>query len=63
MHMLSTLASCGHSMKELNALIVQPQCTRQLAAELGRLVRESARVTQDDLKFAEPKATIEEWLG
>jgi hypothetical protein len=50
-------------MKELNALIVQPQCTRQLAAELGRLVRESARVTQNDLKFAEPKATIEEWLG
>ena len=48
---------------ELNALIVQSQCTRKLAGEFNRLVGESARVTADDLRFAEPKATIEEWLG
>ena len=48
---------------ELNALVVQPQCTSQLAAELDILTQESKPVTREDLKFAEPKATIEEWLG
>lgn len=48
---------------ELNALIVQPQCTSQLATALDALTRGSAKVTGEDLRFSEPKATIEEWLG
>ena len=48
---------------ELNALVVQPQCTRDLAAELDALTRESRPVTREDLRYAEPKATIEEYCG
>ena len=48
---------------ELNALIVQPSCTRQLERELAKLVSDSKAVVESDLRFSEPKATIEEWLG
>jgi hypothetical protein len=48
---------------ELNALIVQPSCTRQLEKELAKLVSESELVVESDMRFSEPKATIEEWLG
>jgi hypothetical protein len=48
---------------ELNALVSQPTLCAQLEAALETLVRDSAPVTDADLAFAEPKATIEEWLG
>jgi phosphatidylserine/phosphatidylglycerophosphate/cardiolipin synthase-like enzyme len=50
---------------ELNALIAQPSCTRQLRRELEKLVGMSEEIFRGDpfLDFAEPKATVEEWLG
>ena len=50
---------------ELNALIAQPSCTRQLRRELKTLVGMSEEIFRGDpfLDFAEPKASVEEWLG
>ena len=50
---------------ELNALIAQPSCTRQLRRELETLVGMSEEIFRGDpfLDFAEPKASVEEWLG
>ena len=50
---------------ELNALIAQPSCTRQLRRELEKLVGMSEEIFRGDpfLDFAEPKASVEEWLG
>jgi hypothetical protein len=48
---------------ELNASIQQPALTMALRRQLVQLVEESLPLTEDDLVFSEPKATIEEWLG
>jgi phosphatidylserine/phosphatidylglycerophosphate/cardiolipin synthase-like enzyme len=51
---------------ELNALIVQPLLARELESELEAIVAQSERVASEDaeaLRYAEPRATIEEWLG
>jgi phosphatidylserine/phosphatidylglycerophosphate/cardiolipin synthase-like enzyme len=50
---------------ELNALITQARCTKQLGEEMEKLVRDSEEVTSgsEALVFEEPRATVEEWLG
>ena len=48
---------------ELNASIRQPALTMALRRQLVQLVEESLPLTEEDLVFSEPKATIEEWLG
>jgi hypothetical protein len=48
---------------ELYASIRQPALTMALRRQLVQLVEESLPLTEDDLVFSEPKATIEEWLG
>ena len=51
---------------ELNALITQPSLAKQLERELTLVASQSERVCSRDadaLRYAEPRATIEEWLG
>jgi hypothetical protein len=48
---------------ELNAEIQQPILTRALRAKLDDIINESLPICDDDLLYAEPKATVEEWLG
>ena len=50
---------------ELNALIVQPGVARQLGDELVAIITASEKVEigSEALRYAEPKATIEEWCG
>ena len=51
---------------ELNALITQPSLAKQLERELTFVASQSERVCSRDadaLRYAEPRATIEEWLG
>ena len=51
---------------ELNALITQPSLAKQLERELTLVASQSERVCARDadaLRYAEPRATIEEWLG
>ena len=48
---------------ELNALIRQPALTVALRRQLEFIMKDSQTANMDDLRFSEPKATIEEWLG
>ena len=48
---------------ELNASIRQPALTMALRRHLRGLVNESLALTERDMRYMEPKATIEEWLG
>ena len=68
----SMIGSCNLKQRsfgqfaELNALIVQPLLARELESELEAIVAQSERVASEDaeaLRYAEPRATIEEWLG
>ena len=68
----SMIGSCNLKQRsfgqfaELNALIVQPLLARELECELEAIVAQSERVASEDaeaLRYAEPRATIEEWLG
>ena len=67
----SMIGSCNLKQRsfgqfaELNALITQPLLARQLERELEAIVAQSERVGvgAEALRYAEPRATIEEWLG
>ena len=67
----SMIGSCNLKQRsfgqfaELNALITQPPVARQLERELEAIVAQSERVgpDADATRYAEPRATIEEWLG
>ena len=67
----SMIGSCNLKQRsfgqfaELNALITQPPVARQLERELEAIVAQSERVDPDAdaTRYAEPRATIEEWLG
>ena len=68
----SMIGSCNLKQRsfgqfaELNALIVQPLLARELECELEAIVAQSERVASEDaeaLRYNEPRATIEEWLG
>ena len=67
----SRIGSCNLKQRsfgqfaELNALITQPPVARQLERELEAIVAQSERVgpDADATRYAEPRATIEEWLG
>ena len=67
----SMIGSCNLKQRsfgqfaELNALVVQPLLARELERELEAIVAQSERVARDAeaLRYAEPRATIEEWLG
>ena len=48
---------------ELNATIRQPALTMALRRHLRELAHEASPLSADDLRYQEPKATIEEWLG
>jgi hypothetical protein len=48
---------------ELNALIRQPALTVALRRQLDFIMKDSQIAKMEDLRFSEPKATIEEWLG
>ncbi len=48
---------------ELNALIRQPALTVALRRQLDFIMKDSQTAKMEDLRFSEPKATIEEWLG
>ena len=48
---------------ELNASIRQPALTMALKRQLRGLVNDSLALTERDLRYMEPKATIEEWMG
>ena len=68
----SMIGSCNLKQRsfgqfaELNALITQPSLAKQLERELTFVASQSERVCSRDadaLRYAEPRATIEEWLG
>jgi phosphatidylserine/phosphatidylglycerophosphate/cardiolipin synthase-like enzyme len=68
----SMIGSCNLKQRsfgqfaELNALITQPSLAKQLERELTLVASQSERVCSRDadaLRYAEPRATIEEWLG
>ena len=66
---VAMLGSCNLKQRslgqfvELNAEIQQPILTRALRAKLDDIINESLPICDDDLLYAEPKATVEEWLG
>lgn len=66
---VAMLGSCNLKQRslgqfvELNAEIRQPILTRALREELDQIINESLPSVDEDLEYAEPKATIEEWLG
>lgn len=66
---VAMLGSCNLKQRslgqfvELNAEIHQPILTRALRMKLDEIINESLPICDDDLTYAEPKATVEEWLG
>ena len=61
-----TVEDVSRTFAELNALITQPSLAKQLERELTLFASQSERVCSRDadaLRYAEPRATIEEWLG
>ena len=66
---VSMLGSCNLKQRslgqfvELNASIRQPALTMALKRQLRGLVNDSLALTERDLRYMEPKATIEEWMG
>ena len=51
------------SSSNWNASIRQPALTMALKRQLRGLVNDSLALTERDLRYMEPKATIEEWMG